>query len=311
MSIRLAPLQWPTAAAVSIAIMLGLGAAECASAQSSAPSGPEADTQSNTQSTAQDEYAQKIRALHWVQGPKDLPAIGNATLSLPGNYIFLGNEDTKKFMVLNENPPDPEDEQLFAPRDLHWFALIDFAPDGYVKDDGKIDADAILAGIKQGNEQANAERRKNGWGELEIVGWKKAPYYDQETKRLEWALEARDGNGETINFLTKILGRHGVTSATLVASPDRFDADLTEFKQALTHYTFNTGEKYSEYKPGDKVATYGLAALIAGGAAAVATKVGFWKWLGIALAASWKFIWVPIVAAWAAIKRFFRRKRSY
>ena len=143
-----------------------------------------------------------------------------------------------------------------------------------------------------------------------IVGWKKAPYYDQQTKRLEWALDVRDENGAAVNFLTKILGRRGVTSAILVASPQHFDDDLAEFRQALTHYNFNPGEKYSEYKPGDKVATYGLAALIAGGAAAVAAKVGFWKWLGLALAASWKFIWVPIVAAWAGIKRMFRRKRN-
>ncbi|HVY99542.1 MAG TPA: DUF2167 domain-containing protein [Dongiaceae bacterium] len=295
----------------ALALVLGLGAAGRATAQSSAPSGPEADTQSATQPMTDEEYRQKLQALHWVDGPKDLPALGNATLSLPDHYIFLDDADTKKFMVLNENPPDSGAEQLFAPDDLHWFALIDFSADGYVKDDEKIDADAILAGIKEGNEAANAERRKNGWGEVEIVGWKKAPYYDEQTKRLEWALEAREERGETINFLTKILGRRGVTSAILVAEPDHFDSDLAEFKQVLTHYTFNPGEKYSEYKAGDKIASYGLAALIAGGAAAVATKVGFWKWLGLALAASWKFIWVPIVAAFAGLKRLFRRRRDY
>src|SRR5581483_9332566 len=253
--------QFQIAAVVSLSLLLGLASADRARAQSSAPSGPENDQQTSTQSDATEQYREKVKALHWVVGPKDLPALGNATLSLPGDYIFLDNEDTKKFMVLNENPPDPEAEQLFAPKDLHWFALIDFSADGYVKDDEKIDADALLDSIKQGTEEANAERRKNGWGELEIVGWKKPPYYDTQTKRLEWALEARDSSGETINFLTKILGRHGVTSAVLVTSADRFDADLVEFKQALTHYSFNTGEKYTEYKPGDKVAAYGLAAL--------------------------------------------------
>src|SRR5882724_312165 len=187
MTIRLAPTaQFRIAAAFSIAIVLGPAAAEHAFAQSSVPSGPEANTQSSTQPMTDEEYQQKVQALHWVDGPKDVPALGNATLNLPGDYIFLDNEDTKKFMVLNENPPDAVDEQLFAPKDLHWFATIDFSPDGYVKDDEPIDADAILASIKEGNEAANVERRKNGWGELQIVGWKKAPYYDAQTKRLEW-----------------------------------------------------------------------------------------------------------------------------
>jgi uncharacterized membrane-anchored protein len=300
-----APLRF--AAAFSIAVVLGLGSAGRVLAQDTS-SGPEADTQSKTQPMTEQEYQEKLKALHWVDGPKNLPALGSATLDLPVHYLFLDDADTKKFMVLNENPPDQVEEQLFAPDDLHWFATIDFSPDGYVKDDEKLDADAILASIREGNKANNVERRKNGWSELEIVGWKKAPYYDEQTKRLEWALDVRDGNGEAINFLTKVLGRHGVTTAILVAAPDRFDADLAEFKQALTHYTFNTGEKYSEYKTGDKVAAYGLAALIAGGAAAVATKLGFWKWIGVALAASWKFIWVPIVAAGAGIKRMFRRR---
>jgi uncharacterized membrane-anchored protein len=294
----------------AVALAFVLSAPGSALAQDTSP-GPESGTQTKTQPMSDQEYQQKVRALHWVAGPKDLAALGSATFSVPEHYVFLDNADTKTFMVLNQNPPDPEDEQLFAPDDLHWFALIDFSADGYVKDDDKIDADAILSTIKAGTEEANVERRKNGWGELQIVGWKKAPYYDAQTKRLEWALEVRDERGESVNFLTKILGRRGVTSAVLVASSEHFDADLAEFKQALAHYTFNPGEKYSEYKPGDKVASYGLAALIAGGAAAVATKLGFWKWLGLALAASWKFIWVPIVAVWAGLKRMFRRKRNY
>lgn len=289
------------------ALALSLGAGGHALAQSGAP---EADTQAAPQPMSNDDYQQKLEALHWVDGPKDIPALGNATFSLPGHYLFLDDAETKKFEVLNQDPPSPMEEQLFAPEDLHWFAVIDFSADGYVKDNEKIDADAILQQIKDANDKANVQRRKNGWAELQIVGWKTAPYYDAQTKRLEWALEARDDQGTSINFLTKILGRRGVTSATLVTGAEHFDADLAEFKQALTHYTFNPGERYSEFKQGDKVAAYGLAALIAGGGAAVATKLGFWKWLGVALAASWKFIWIPIVAAFAGLKRIFRRRDS-
>jgi uncharacterized membrane-anchored protein len=255
----------------------------------------------------QAEYVQKLRALNWVEGPKDLPALGNATLSLPGDFLFLPPSDTRDFMVLNENPPPATEEQLFAPKDLHWYALIAFSPDGYVKDDEKIDADAVLSSIREGTEADNAERRKKGWSEVQITGWRRAPHYDAETKRLEWALNATSGGQEVVNFLTKVLGRRGVTTAVLVTGPEHFDQDVQEFKQALAHYTFNAGEKYDEFKPGDKVASYGLAALIAGGAAAAATKVGLWKWLGAALVATWKFIWIPLAAGAAGISRFFKR----
>jgi uncharacterized membrane-anchored protein len=242
-----------------------------------------------------------------VVGPKAVPALGNASLDLPKGFRFLNPGDTRKFDELTENPAGSEDEELFAPDDLHWAAFITFSDVGYVKDDEKIDADAVLEEIRKNTAAENEERRKNGWAELEVVGWRRAPYYNTETKSLEWALNVRSTNGEAVNFLTKVLGRRGVATVVLVGGPETFDQDVAEFKRILARYTFNAGDKYSEFKPGDKVASYGLAALIAGGAAAVAAKTGLLKWLGLALAASWKFIWIPIVAAYAGFKRFARR----
>lgn len=92
------------------------------------------------------------------------------------------------------------------------------------------------------------------------------PYYDAVSKRLEWAIDAKSSNDESvINFNTRILGRTGVTSAVLVASPAIFNTSTQEFKDALTGYEYISGEKYAEFRQGDRVAEYGLAALIAGG----------------------------------------------
>jgi len=65
----------------------------------------------------------------------------------------------------------------------------------------------------------------------------------------------------------------------LVSSPETLDQSVGSLKKALGGYDFTRGEKYAEFRPGDHVAEFGLAALIAGGAAAVATKKGFWRFL--------------------------------
>lgn len=66
-------------------------------------------------------------------------------------------------------------------------------------------------------------------------------------------------------------------------------------------------QKYSEYKPGDKLAEYGLGALVVGGAAAAAAKSGLLKGLG-------KFLWVAVfgvaAGAWTFIKRIFAGKSN-
>jgi uncharacterized membrane-anchored protein len=65
------------------------------------------------------------------------------------------------------------------------------------------------------------------------------------------------------------------------------DQDVKEFHAALSNLTFGSGQQYSEFRPGAKVAEYGLAALVVGGAAAVAVEsgAGFFKVIGVGVLA--------------------------
>jgi uncharacterized membrane-anchored protein len=261
-------------------------------------------------SAARSEYQQALSKLNWVRGPAKADLFGKASIQVPEGYVFLNPADTAKFMTLNQNLSG-EREYLLAPDDLHWFGVFSFSDDGYVKDDEKIDASGILSSIKENTEEANKERRNKGWGQMHITGWKIPPYYDPETKRLEWAIDANDDNGSAVvNFNTRILGRGGVTSAVLVADPGTLDKAVVEFKQSIKAYDYNAGERYAEYKPGDKVAEYGLAALVGGGAAAVAVKTGLWKTIVAAAVAGWKVIVAAVVGAFAWISKRFKRQDS-
>jgi uncharacterized membrane-anchored protein len=244
----------------------------------------------------------KIDALHWQQGPKDVSALRNATLKLPEQYVYLDSDEADDFLRLTENIPGDIPEQILAPKDFHWWASVDFSDDGYVKDEEKLDNDAILKTMQDATEAGNEERRRNGWDELHVTGWRHAPHYDTTTKRLEWAMDVKDSGGMvSTNFQTRVLGRRGVTNFTLVTGPETLEADVAEFKTVLAGYQFNPGDTYAEYKDGDKVAEYGLAALIVGGGAAVAAKSGLLKFLG-------KFIWVGLAAIGAVVMKLFKRK---
>ena len=83
-----------------------------------------------------------------------------------------------------------------------------------------------------------------------------------------------------------------------------------DFKTLVPGYEFADGEKYGEFKPGDHVAEIGLAALITGGAAAVAAKKGWFAAIGIALAKFWKLILIGVVGIGAAIRKLFSGKKD-
>jgi uncharacterized membrane-anchored protein len=171
----------------------------------------------------------------------------------------------------------------------------------------------LLKILKQNNEASLEEKRRKGLPPLYLDGWYISPHYDVITKRLEWGTKAHGENGATVvNYSIRLLGRDGVMSAVLVSDPDSLDADLKSFKQTLKNFTFNTGKTYAEFREGDKVAEYGLAALIVGGAAAAAAKSGLGKGLFAAGAGLIKVLAVGalalLVAAFNFIKRLFSKK---
>jgi len=250
-----------------------------------------------------------ILALPWQAGPEKLALGDRADLNLASGFASLDETSSSKFLELTGNLPT---NGLNIVRGGHWWATFEFDGAGYVKDDEKIDADALLKQIKDGDEAGNEERKKRGMPLLYTDGWYAPPRYDPDTHRLEWALKlhASDDPRPVINYTVRILGRKGYERATLVSDPESLDRDVAEFKQMLGGFDFRGGEKYSEFRAGDRVAEYGLAALVAGGAAAVAVKTGFWKSLVALAVAGWKLIAAGVAAAVAGIGKLFKRRND-
>lgn len=262
----------------------------------------EVESDSNAQSEAENAYQAKLRELDWVKGPSTVTISDNSKLQLPDHYVFLDARNTSKFEELNQNLSSGK-EVMIAPDSLEWSAYFVFEDEGYVKDDEKIDAGAILKALRDGTEQANEERKSRGWAPLHVTGWSIPPAYNSATKRLEWATSLESEGHEGTNFFTKVLGRRGYTSIVLVASPDGTRAAVADLNRVLEGYKFNSGESYAEWVPGDKVAEYGLAGLIVGGAAAAAVKTGLFKGL-------WKILLVGGAAIMAGLRKLFGGKKQ-
>ena len=199
---------------------------------------------------------------------------------------------------------------MLVPTNADWSVFFDFADVGYVKDEDKdaLDADKLLKAIKAGNEEGNKERRRNGVAPLKLIGWEQKPRYDQSTHNLEWAIRFESEGQPILNYNTRLLGRKGYMSVVLVVEPEALQSTLPEFRQLLAGYNYQQGKSYAEYRPGDKVAKYGLAALIVGGAAVGAAKMGLLGGLLALLQKGWKLIVVAVAAVGAWLRKLFVRK---
>jgi uncharacterized membrane-anchored protein len=244
--------------------------------------------------------------IDWQVGPT-VGHLGDiAQIAIPEGYRFTGKEGAQQVLVLTHNVPNGSELGALIPdaKDADWFMIFEFRETGYVKDDDKdsLDADALMKNMREATEEGNQERQKRGWRPLHIAGWEKPPFYDPVTHNLTWATRVKGDDSAdqgAVNHSIRLLGRRGTVNVDLVAGPGEYAAGITDFNTLIAGFSYNQGSRYSDFTAGDKVAKYGLAALIAGGAGAVALKTGL-------LAKFWKLIVVAFAAIAGFIKRIFR-----
>ena len=239
--------------------------------------------------------------IEWQEGP-GTGQIGNvAQIRIPEGYRFAGRDGVRRFLEMTQNPVSGGELAVMVPPSQGgdmWFVIFDFNSIGFVKDDEKnaLDSKGILESIKSGTEHSNEERRKRGWPTMEILGWHTQPRYDTTTNNLTWAIRGASEGDEVVNYSVRLLGRRGVMDVDLVLDPKEVAATVPEFDQLMNGFEFTSGNRYAEFMAGDKVAEYGLTALVAGGAGAALAKSGL-------LAKMWKAIVLGAIAAFAGLKK--------
>jgi len=251
-----------------------------------------------------------------INGPAKARLESIAQLEVPAGYILIDGKGTRALLKSRGEPTSGQEVGLLVSTNEDWSVFFDFSEIGFVKDDekDKLNPEKILASIKRANAEANKERVAAGHPPLEIVGWEVPPKYDETTHNLEWAIRATVQGRPLLNYKTKLLGRKGVMDVVLVVDPDKLQETLPVFRKLLTGYSFSTGQTYAEYRPGDKIAKYGLTALVVGGAAVGAAKLGLFGPLILFIKKAWKLLVIGVVAIAASLKkwlgRFFGGKRE-
>jgi uncharacterized membrane-anchored protein len=256
--------------------------------------------------------------LPWKQGPSKIDLGHDLDLDLPEPYVFLGMPDAARVMEKLGNLHNETLLGVVASKgeDADWFVTVRYEDEGFIKDDEEIKSDEILEAIREGTEESNKERVARGFKELHVDGWAEAPRYERAAHHLVWALRARTVDGVSVNFNTRVLGRHGYVAVNLVTEPEKLAANKPVAAALLAATSFRDGARYQDFdEKKDKVAEYGLIGLVLGGAgvgAAKLVKVGllakFGKVIIAALIAGKKALVVFFLGISAFLKRLFSGK---
>jgi uncharacterized membrane-anchored protein len=276
------------------------------------------------QTAAPNEAARKAEAVAaWqaasqagVAGPTDVALIDQAKLKLPLGYFFVPKTEGARVLRALGNVVDTTTFiglVVGTHKDDRWIVVIRYVKEGYIKDDDakNWNADELLKNITQGVEETNKDRITRGFPELEVIGWIQPPAYDAATHRLVWSMLAKDkGQAEDepkgVNFNTYALGRDGYFSLNLLSNSDRIAGEKAVAQELLANLAYNDGKRYEDFSAStDRIAEYGLAALIGGIAV---KKLGLFA---LMIAVGLKFAKAIIFGAavlGAGIMKIFRRK---
>jgi uncharacterized membrane-anchored protein len=298
-----------TTQGLALCVLYALASAAFADAPAPQPTGPEAEAPAAAAGAA---------PRFSYQGGEIVLPNKVATLHLGDRYRYLDQAQTEKLLVAWGNEPGTQTQGAIIPKDVDpmsdggWIVVLSYDTDGHVDDSdaAKIDYDDLLKDMQEGAEEHNKERQKAGYKAVHLVGWAEKPHYDATNKKLYWAKEFQfDGaTARTLNYDVRILGREGVLSMNAVAGMEQLPQIKADMQPLIRVAEFNDGHRYAEFNSKtDRMAEYGLGALIAGG---VAAKLGLFAKIGALLAPLWKFIIAGFVALGGFIGRLFGKKKD-
>lgn len=196
---------------------------------------------------------------------------------------------------------------------MNGMVLVGYHNAGYIKDEDAQHwkTNEMLTQIQEGTEEQNKERAKLGLPQIKVTGWVEEPKYDASSHRLVWSVGVKSLEGaatdvSSVNYNTFVLGREGFMTLNLVTGAGEVEKEKVNAQALLAAVSFNDGKRYENFNADtDKVAEYGLAALVGGLAA---KKLGLLAALGVFLLKAWKVIAIALAGGWLGLKRLFSKK---
>ena len=263
--------------------------------------------------TDDEQWSKKVETLNWKnleqkEHSKEIKK-ANASILILKEEIYLDNfKDIDQYNWWNTGLAAEKDSVMLIRGDGYTIYL-DYVDEGYIKLDDweKVNPTNFL---KQMNETAksNAEYlKKINLDYTTKIDWIFKPTLNKENNSVSFSYKVTWSSGiETMESKNLILGKKGHLESAFVINyrEDLNFKEESEFsKDFVNGVTFQEGFKYSDYKPGDKIAAAGIGGLVAGslGVKALA-KTGL-------LAKLLKFWWI-LLAPLAFLGKFLSGKES-
>ena len=224
-----------------------------------------------------DEYYEKIFSLPWDNSNPVVLKNHDATIVHGGEFEYLTDyEDVSQLNYWRYGQEEYYNNfySYFYYDYENSFDYIEvvakkFNDDGYIKlDDWKnLKPDDLIKEKRENAKINNKDREAIGIALIDDVQWIDYPDLNKDTNSISYSFKVSWSDGdENMNKYLIILGRKGYTEFEILSeysNENEFNAAKNLSQILQNNFKYNAELEYRDYKPGDKVAVYGIAALVA------------------------------------------------
>jgi uncharacterized membrane-anchored protein len=202
--------------------------------------------------------ADTLKYVNWISGPQSVGLENIADIYVPDGYRITDVHGARMILAsFNDAVPD-DLIGIVAPTSGKWMGILEYSPAGYVADPDarQINTNAVLKRVLD-------QMKAKGKSSVTTLDWQSQPAYDAKEHVLTWSLVAAGpSSAKILSRTAALLGRHGVLQITIVQPYSL--SGMPSLNELAGKIAFKNGERYIDYRGGDKVAEIGLAELILG-----------------------------------------------
>jgi uncharacterized membrane-anchored protein len=222
-----------------------------------------------------------------------------ATVYVPEGYRFTDAKGAAILLQRMKNPVPRKLVGLLAPDSGQSWVVLDYSDAGYLKDlsrKSQVDAGFVLRSVRERLGDENARRVRQGVQPIAVLDWVVRPVFDPSQWTLEWALRAEirtekivnlqeeTETNAVVNHTIRLIGKQRILGLTAVRL-EQMPSESIPLKELAKGISFNPGERYSDYREGDKLAKCTLEELIVGEESQIPASpyvtAGIWTGVGL------------------------------
>ena len=216
--------------------------------------------------------------VRWTLGPAKANLGDFATIDVPEGYRFTDPRGASILLQRMRNPIPRNLVGILAPDSGKSWVVLDFSDVGYLRDLGvhsQVNAAAVMRSVRSHMDYENSRRAKQGAQAIASLEWATPPVFDATQNSLEWAVRAETHvskfvdlqevteTNAVVNHTLRLIGKQRVIGLTSVRA-EQLVGDIIPLGDLAKNISFNPGERYADYKLGDKLSKYTLEELVAG-----------------------------------------------